>query len=248
MRILLADDEPILLNFLKDTIKNMEFPFSCEIICAENGKKAYEILCDKPIDVAVVDIIMPEMTGLELIETVKKNKLIKTEFIVCSGYQIFSYAQLAVKLGAFDYLVKPVDADVLFDTLIHIKNKIYAKNDNDKIINNKYSSLVNRILDELEENLFSPELSLKWLCQQRLYVNETHAGRVFSKETGTKFGDYVKNARLKKAIDLIESNANISVLELAVSLGYENNPDYFIEIFKKKYQMTPKQYQKFLRQ
>ncbi len=248
MRILIADDEAILLGFLQKTLKEMKLPFECEIFCAENGKIAYDAICNMPIDVAIVDIVMPEMTGIELIETAKNNPLLKTEFIVYSGYQEFSYAQKALKLGAFDYLVKPVDREVLYETLIHVSNKIYKKNDDTNIHKNNYGALVNKLLEELEDNIYCAELSLKWLCQTRLYIDETHAGRMFNKQVGVKFSDYVKNLRLKKAIEILESNTNISVMDAARALGYENNPDYFIEIFKKKYQMTPKQYQKFLRQ
>ncbi len=248
MKILLADDEAILLGFIQQTLKEMTLPFDCEIFCAENGKAAYKIICEEYIDVAIVDIVMPEMTGLQLIETAKNNSALKTEFIVYSGYQDFSYAQQALKFGAFDYLVKPVDPTVLYETLVHVHNKIFKTNSIANMHLNNYGTLVNKLLEELEKSIYSTELSLKWLCQTKLYINETHAGRVFNKEVGMKFSDYVKNARLKKAVELLEQNTNMSVMDAACALGYENNPDYFIEIFKKKYQMTPKQYQKFLKQ
>lgn len=245
MNILLTDDEPILLHFLEQMILDLNLPFACEITCVENGKAAYDIICNQKIDVAIVDIVMPEMTGLQLIEHVKHHEQIKTEFIVYSGYQDFTYAQQAVRLGAFDYLVKPVDTTVLYETLIHASNKIADKED--CVIANNYGPLVNKLLKEREENLCSAELSLKWLCQNRLYVNEAHAGRVFTQKIGVKFSDYVKNARLQKAVNLLEHNTDMSITSAACAIGYENNPDYFIDIFKQKYQMTPKQYQKLLR-
>ncbi|MFI3169843.1 MAG: response regulator [Faecalibacterium sp.] len=248
MKILIADDERILLDFMKERIETMDLPFDREIFCAQDGKAAYQILCSTPIDLAIVDIVMPEMTGLALIEKSKANPLLYTEFVVCSGYQDFSYAQQAIRFGAFDYMVKPVNEDVLYEMLVHANNKHTGRNDSLSTRGASYSALANKLLEEIEENLECPELSLKWLCQTRLYINEIHAGRVFTKEVGVKFSDYVKNARLQKAVILLEENVNCSITETACVLGYENNPDYFIEIFKKKYQMTPKQYQKFLKQ
>ncbi len=248
MRLLLAEDEPILLAFLKSVVEGMTLPFPCEIFCAENGKAAYELLCSNPIDLAIVDIMMPEMTGLQLMEKSAENHLLKTQFIIYSGFQEFAYAQKAMQLGAFDYLVKPVDQEVLYTTLVHANNKIFGENSPETSRATRYSSLVTKLIQALDQNLSDPNLSLKWLCQNLLYVNETHAGRVFTKEVGIKFSDYMKEERLKLAINLLEEDPEALIANIACTIGYETNPDYFIEIFKKKYQMTPKQYQKQLKQ
>ncbi|MBO4635659.1 MAG: response regulator [Clostridiales bacterium] len=112
MNVLLVDDEPVILKGLQQIINWEEE--GCNIIgTCNSGNQAYDFLRDNDVDLAIVDVRMPEMTGLELIDKVRKNKVSDAEFIILSGYRDFEYAREALSLGVVEYLTKPVKAKQL---------------------------------------------------------------------------------------------------------------------------------------
>lgn len=129
VQVLLADDEPFILKGLQVLI-DWEL-YGCEIAAvASNGLEAYKILKEKKIDLAIVDIRMPELTGLELISRVKEEGGIDTDFVILSGFSDFEYAQTALRLGVVDYLLKPVSQK----QLVTLLRKIGIKKDADNVL------------------------------------------------------------------------------------------------------------------
>ena len=91
----LADDEELILKRLEESVNWEELNIRL-VSLAQNGKQALEaILTFKP-DLAVIDIRMPEISGLEVIQR-SRNAGIQTDFIILSGYDDFSYAQEAIR-------------------------------------------------------------------------------------------------------------------------------------------------------
>lgn len=104
MNLLLVEDEkPILLKMVEnvDWKKN-----GYDVFSALSGKAALSIVKKERIDILVTDIIMPGMTGIDLITEVRQvNRSIIP--IIVSGYAEFEYAQQSIRLNVFDYLLKP---------------------------------------------------------------------------------------------------------------------------------------------
>ncbi|RDY32071.1 response regulator [Lachnotalea glycerini] len=106
LKVLIADDEPVIINGLKNMIKWNEL--DCEIVgTAYDGMETLDCLRKENPDIAIFDICMPGLTGIELIKKINKENY-KTKVIFISGYQDFFYAQEALKEGAVEYLLKPV--------------------------------------------------------------------------------------------------------------------------------------------
>ena len=104
-KLLIVDDERIEREGIKMLLKNMHFPV--EIVEAENGRKACEILEQQEIDLLLTDIRMPFMSGMELVRRTREmNKDIP--IAIFSGFGEFAYAQEAIKYGVTDYILKPV--------------------------------------------------------------------------------------------------------------------------------------------
>lgn len=123
-KLLIADDEPIVLAGLRSFDWN-----SCgfEVTAtAKNGLYALEYLRDDPPDAVLSDIKMPQMDGIQLLRQVSQANP-ETEFIFLTGYADFKYAKEAIKYGAFDYLLKPVDFDELTDVMLRLKEKIHQR-------------------------------------------------------------------------------------------------------------------------
>ncbi|NOU96143.1 response regulator [Paenibacillus sp. LMG 31456] len=107
---------------------------------------------------------------------------------------------------------------------------------------NKHSAIVDKVLDIINEHLGNPELSLNGVAQQILYMNPDYLGKLFKKETGEKFSNYVMKARINKATELIGQKSDIKIFELAEQLGFGDNPQYFSQVFKKYTGCTPSEY------
>ena len=116
--ILIADDEPLicrgLANLLESSGLNIE-----NIYTAHNGYEALDYLKMESIDLLVTDIQMGAMSGIELMQ---QAKIVKpwVQVIVISAHETFQYAQLAMRLGARDYLIKPINSEQLLNSVRHV--------------------------------------------------------------------------------------------------------------------------------
>jgi len=108
-KVLIADDEPKIRQGLKSLIGRCGPDF--EVVAeAEDGEMAFDLAVAQEPDILLLDVRMPFRNGLELIESLNAA-LPGRIVIIVSGHDEFAYAQAAVKLRVFDYILKPVDAE-----------------------------------------------------------------------------------------------------------------------------------------
>lgn len=123
--VLLIDDEPWVLEGIKRLFNWEQEGFSV-IGQTTRSVEALEIIKEKKPDVVFTDIRMPRISGIELMQKVRELKM-STEFIIISGYSEFTYAQEAIRLGAFDYCLKPIEEEYTRNLLkklyTHLENK-----------------------------------------------------------------------------------------------------------------------------
>jgi two-component system, NtrC family, response regulator AtoC len=113
-RIIAIDDDQIFLKSIKRTLSTSGFKL---ITLESDPKKAASIFKDgQTFDIALIDVSMPGMEGLELLEKIKSSSP-ETECIMITGLDEASAAVRAMKIGAYDYLVKPVERDDLILTI-----------------------------------------------------------------------------------------------------------------------------------
>jgi two-component system response regulator YesN len=111
IRVVLADDEPMIVKGLSKLIKWKKFHM--EIVgTAFSGTEALELVRDKKADLLISDINMPELSGIELLKKLNEEQS-KTKVIFISGFHEFEYAHAAIKFGAVDYLLKPINQEQL---------------------------------------------------------------------------------------------------------------------------------------
>ncbi len=129
MKMILADDEPVITRGIQKLVDWNSL--GIEIVGAfEDGKKALEGIIRLKPELALLDISMPGMTGIEILKECNAME-VKTKIIFISGFQDFEYAKDAIKYGAVDYLLKPV----IEEELLHAVGKCLdskpqdAKND-----------------------------------------------------------------------------------------------------------------------
>ncbi|AWB45540.1 DNA-binding response regulator [Paenibacillus sp. CAA11] len=122
IKVMIVDDEPKLRQGLQTLIPWESLGLTVTATAA-NGEEAIEVIDKEPPDILVVDIRMPLMDGLQLIQYLTSNGL-QSQFIILSGYADFEYAKQAIKYGAAGYLLKPVDIKEMTSTLKRVCERI----------------------------------------------------------------------------------------------------------------------------
>ncbi len=112
-KILIIDDERAVLNFLKVLFAQVE---KYEVDLLQDSRKAYSKLESRNYDILLLDMDMPYVSGLDILKFIKK-KDIDIETIVLTGVDDVELAVSAMKAGAYDYLRKPIDNDLLLLTI-----------------------------------------------------------------------------------------------------------------------------------
>jgi two-component system nitrogen regulation response regulator NtrX len=119
LNVLIVDDEPAIRESLEGVLQDEGFhPES-----AESGEACLELLRDRSFDIVLLDIWLPGMDGLDVLGKIRQLEN-PPEVIIISGHGTIETAVRATKLGAFDFLEKPLSID---KTLILLKNAVQAK-------------------------------------------------------------------------------------------------------------------------
>ena len=121
-KILLVDDEKEFVHTLSERLQNRNL----ESVIAYDGEQALQIAQDDEPDVMVLDLKMPGIDGLEVLRKVKQEHE-QTEVIILTGHGSEAEQKLALELGAFAYLNKPVDIDVLTHTMKQAYQRVVHK-------------------------------------------------------------------------------------------------------------------------
>lgn len=100
------------------------------------------------------------------------------------------------------------------------------------------------VLDYIQEHYKNPDLTLKWISENYLYMNVSYVSRCFTKETGEKFSGFLMNLRVQKAKEILASSGGEKIQDVAELVGCGNTPYYFSKIFKKCTGLTPSAYVK----
>ncbi len=122
-RVLLVDDEVLALTVLRHALPWKEYGFT-DIRSVTSSLEALELLEKEHFDACFVDICMPHLTGLELVEKAK-DFTPETFFVIVSGYSDFSYAKKAIQQGVLDYCLKPVVTEECIPLIEKLTQAVY---------------------------------------------------------------------------------------------------------------------------
>lgn len=168
---MLLDDEEFVLKGIQRVYDLPSYGF--EVVGAfSNPLKALEQLEELKPDLVITDVKMPAMDGLEFADEAKKRNP-GVEVVILSGYDDFSYAQAAVRLGVSDYLLKPIKKDDFIAMLRHMYSRIEEKQSREKsyqvlqkLLKDNWVELKNRYYLELTESDNRDEELYEVLCDQ----------------------------------------------------------------------------------
>ena len=249
-KLLVVDDEEKERSGIMGLIKKYSYPF--ETFQAKNGMEALGMVRDEPFDVLLTDIKMPFMNGLELIKEVQKlgNWMI---FIIYSAYADFQYAQNAVSLGVFKYLLKPISIKDFRQLFSEVESLCLNKNGSDKkgmreklfnlSLDNEEKTNQNRIIKTAKHlilaNYSDPNLGLSYLAD-KINISPAYLSTLFKTETGRNVSAYIADIRISRAKQILKQG-NLKINEVSDAVGYPNE-SYFIKLFKSREGMSPMQF------
>ena len=160
MRLLIAEDQSMLRDAMA-TLLLMEDSID-EVLQAKDGKEAIDILVDSSIDVAILDIEMPEATGLDVLEFIR-NKGISCKVIIVTTFKRSGYFERAIKNNVDAYVLKDRSIDELMKTINNVLagHKEYSPELMENIFTN-HNPLSNQekiLLAKVKEGLSNKEIS-----------------------------------------------------------------------------------------
>lgn len=160
-KALVADDEYIIRQGISGLLESYQ---DFEVVAqAEDGEIALEMAKSQKIDVYFVDITMPFLNGLQFIEALKKIQPLAI-IVIITGYDKFEYAQEAIRLGTYEYLLKPVQEDIFHDMVERLRiilekrsiEERYLEWAEKKLVENR-ESLIQDLLQRALEGHLTPE-------------------------------------------------------------------------------------------
>ncbi len=241
--VIVAEDEELLLTNLVHKIQNTQLGF--EILgTAQTGKQALELVKQYSPDLVITDIKMPIMDGIELLDAIHLT-FPTIRFIIISGFSDFDYAKQAIRLKVNDYLLKPIDSDQLYTSLLKVKTDLdIEKASYETVFNlNELSTSKEYIAEILKEYIvhhYTTEINLNLIASSMNY-SSSYLTKLFAQYYHCTPSKYITTLRLQKAQHLLLHHPELSIRQIGELIGYQDQ-GYFSRIFKKQYSVSPFDY------
>lgn len=216
-KILLVDDEKDILEFLSYNLRKENF----EVFTANNGKEGLKIAKVKEPDLIILDVMMPEMDGIEVCEKIREIKALNQTLILFLTARSEEYSELAgFTAGADDYVTKPIKPKLLISRVRAILKRKRVGNQPSKI-------QIGDIHINKDKHTFyynNQEISLARKEFNLLYLLMTIPGKVFSREEiiASVWGDtIVGNRTIDVHIRKIREKIGLNHIKTIKGVGYK---------------------------
>ena len=245
--VLIVEDELLEQEFLKSVVQDELQPEDTLLVC-ESGVEAVNLAKQHRPDLIIMDVRIPELDGISAIEEIRKF-LPNACISVLSAYSDFSYAQKAVSLRVFEYMLKPIKPtdfkQVFCRMLSSVKNapvpvevKPEEKEPEPKV---ERQYFIEESLKYIKEH-FKERLTLETVAS-KVFVNPKYFSHVFKREMGVAFTEYVIGLKIEYACKLLETT-NYHAYRISIECGF-SDPSYFNRVFCSQMNMTPQTYRKY---
>lgn len=221
IKAIIVDDEPAVAVIIRYFVSNNNLPV--EIVGeARNGNTAIELIERFDPGLIFCDIQMPGMNGFELMKACPNRN-----YVIITAYESFQYAQQALRLGAKDILLKPIEFEPLNNSISRALGWRFTQN-----------QLTNDIIEYIQTH-YNQKIEVNELAQM-YYTAPSHIARTFKKHTGRSVIEYLHQVRVAKAVDLIRGT-NLEIKEISEQCGYESLNNFY-KYFKLNTGTTPANY------
>ncbi len=247
-RILLADDEQIERMALARRL-NRHFGDSITISEAADGADAIAVFEREKCQIAILDIAMPELNGVEAAERIRSLSR-DCVIIFLTAYDEFSYAKRAIVIRALDYLLKPCEEEELLSVMEEAMrltdigsnagqdphepdSELHESEDGDA-----KSEVAARILEYIKNN-YMKEISMQDAARM-LHYSDAYFCKLFKQCFDQNFTTYLTKVRIGEAKKLL-MNKNASVKDVSIQVGYLDS-NYFAKVFRRITGMLPSEF------
>ena len=261
-RLLIADDEVIERLVLYKTLhKNLGE--QCEIFQAENGREALRIYEEKKIQIAILDVEMPGINGIETAQKIRENDR-DCCIIFLTAFDEFNYAKKAITVKALDYLLKPYDEQELITVVEEAMRITDEREERRKGAAVKAEAeapaapeaasepaqtegetanlrifKVKEIIGQYIQENYMQDISMQDLAR-RLNYSEAYFCKLFKQCFGKNFTTYLTEYRVAEAKKLLEQPM-VNVRDIGTAVGYLDS-NYFAKVFKRITGQSPTEY------
>ena len=221
IKALIVDDEPAVAAIIKHFIERESIPV--EIVdTASNGKQALEYIKKYSPQLVFLDIQMPLLNGFEVMQAAPGMR-----YIIITAYESFDYAQQALRLGAKDILLKPIEHKQFLQAITRAIGWQFTSNE-----------MINQVLEYIN-NSYAEKIELNQLAGM-FYVTPSHIARLFKKNVGMSIITYVHKVRIDQAVRLMETG-QYTIQTIAELVGYSSLNNFY-KHFKEYTGLTPAAY------
>ena len=249
--MLIIEDNTDIQNYIYDT-----FAGEYLIITADNGKTGLEYSLKNIPNIIICDIMMPELSGLELCSALKADfRTSHIPIILLTAKTSLDDKTKGYSAGADSYITKPFSASLLksrVSNLLETRRKMVNQIINNKIykqtlLSESISKMDNEFLEKLtkfiENNINSEKMDIDYIVQ---HINMSHSTlyRKIRTLTGYSINEYIRKIKMKRAEELLLTG-KYTISETAYLVGINSIP-YFRQCFKEEFEMVPSEYIKKL--
>lgn len=261
-RIVVADDEPIERRVLCKTIQSY-FEDEVEIFQAANGIEAVSAFTGGHCQVALLDITMPGMNGLDAAEAIRRADP-DCSIIFLTAYDEFEFAQRAIRVQALDYLLKPGTKEELIAVL---EEAILRARGEKRVTGNTVcagkrfeaatadadagdarpdsfkTQIIKKQIYEFLERHYMEDVSLQDAAS-RLNYSDPYFCKIFKQCFDKNFITYLTELRVEKAKELLADVA-VNVRDVGQRVGFRDS-SYFAKVFRRITGTSPSEYREML--
>lgn len=235
-----VEDEKLLATNIAKTIERLN-PHFRVVKTISNGADALTYIRAQPPQVVFTDIRMPILDGLALLEQLRmEHSYIKT--VILSGYDDFTYAQRAIRCGAYGYLLKPIASQELATLLQRLEAEITASQPDWQMQKEEFSftpeEMVAQVKEYISQNYQRP-IDFNAISEH-FGFSSAYLSKIFTRQEGVPPSQFMRSYRIGVAKQLL-SDPCLPVAAVANMVGY-TDPFHFSKSFKKETGSSPAAY------
>lgn len=235
--VMVVDDNPDILKYICEALSE-----HYNVLPAANGAKAIETLSSNTVDLIITDIMMPDIDGVQLCRTVKRNlRTSHIPVIMLSAKSDTNDFLGGLKVGADDYIAKPFSLDILSQkvrnllhtrrqTIRHFTDLADDKKTDVPALNPLDEEFIKKALDTMEKYVDDSEFTTDRFAAE-MCMSRSNLHLKMKALTGESTNEFMRRFRMRRAMDLLKSG-RYTISQVSAMVGY-GTPSYFATSFKK---------------
>lgn len=247
-KVLVAEDELIERKVLCKTLQKYLGDL-IQLYEAKNGREAAELFAREAPQLAILDIEMPGMTGLEVARKIRETDK-NCGILFLTGYDKFAYAKQAISVRALDYLLKPYkEQELVFavedairqvsSQVPHVAEPAAAFPAIQDEVDDVRTSIIRAEMYAFIEMHYREDISMQDAASALRY-SDAYFCKLFKQCFKVNFSTYLNEFRVQKAQQLM-TDARLNVKDISTACGY-SDANYFTKVFKRITGKTPSEY------